>query len=64
MATFNGFGNDAFVFLREVRQRNDKGWFEAHQSVYQDKLLAPFRSLVETLGGQCDILTSSLKRAR
>lgn len=49
MTAFNGFDNDAFSFLRDVHQNNSKEWFEEHRGVYEDKLLTPFRALVESL---------------
>lgn len=50
MTKFSGFDDDAFIFLKDVQQHNSKEWFEEHRGVYEDRLLAPFRSLVETLG--------------
>ncbi|MCG8710898.1 DUF2461 domain-containing protein [Brenneria sp. 4F2] len=50
MAThFNGFSQQGLTFLQQVRQQNDKGWFDEHRQVYDEQLLAPFRALVETL---------------
>lgn len=50
MSTFSGFGPEAFAFLRDVRAHNSKEWFEAHRAVYDDRLLEPFRHVVQALG--------------
>jgi len=48
---FQGFSSKGLRFLREVRQRNSKPWFEESRSVYTDRLLAPFQQLVAVLSG-------------
>lgn len=49
MATFNGFSQHSLTFLQQVRQENDKAWFDDNRAVYDDSLVAPFRALVEDL---------------
>lgn len=49
MTTFKGFSQTGLNFLRDVRQRNDKTWFEENRSVYEEHLLSPFRALVNEL---------------
>lgn len=48
---FQGFSSKGLRFLREVRKRNSKPWFEENRSVYTDHLLAPFQQLVAVLSG-------------
>ncbi|RNM08524.1 DUF2461 domain-containing protein [Dickeya undicola] len=50
MATgFNGFSPQTLTFLQQVRQQDSKEWFETHRQEYDDRLLTPFRALVESL---------------
>ncbi|MDX5630570.1 MULTISPECIES: DUF2461 domain-containing protein [unclassified Brenneria] len=46
---FNGFSQQGLTFLQQVRQQNDKAWFDEHRPIYEQELLAPFRALVEAL---------------
>ncbi|PWC09535.1 DUF2461 domain-containing protein [Brenneria corticis] len=50
MAThFNGFSQRGLTFLQQVRQYNDKAWFDEHREIYDRQLVAPFRALVDEL---------------
>ncbi|MCL2892246.1 DUF2461 domain-containing protein [Brenneria tiliae] len=50
MAThFNGFSQRGLTFLQQVRQYNDKAWFNEHRDIYDRQLVAPFRALVDEL---------------
>ncbi|ACX89940.1 DUF2461 domain-containing protein [Pectobacterium parmentieri] len=50
MATqFTGFSQAGLTFLQQVRQNNDKAWFDEHRSIYDEQLVAPFRTLVDEL---------------
>ncbi|WP_409308647.1 DUF2461 domain-containing protein [Pectobacterium sp. B1J-3] len=46
---FNGFSQQGLTFLLQVRQNNDKEWFDEHRIVYDEQLVAPFRALVDEL---------------
>ncbi len=46
---FQGFSRRAFTFLRDLGRHNDKAWFEAHRSDYEQHVLAPLRDLVNDL---------------
>nr|WP_113866089.1 DUF2461 domain-containing protein [Brenneria salicis]NMN90129.1 uncharacterized protein (TIGR02453 family) [Brenneria salicis ATCC 15712 = DSM 30166]RBP63251.1 uncharacterized protein (TIGR02453 family) [Brenneria salicis ATCC 15712 = DSM 30166]RLM30856.1 hypothetical protein BHG07_08160 [Brenneria salicis ATCC 15712 = DSM 30166] len=46
---FNGFSQQGLTFLQQVRQHNDKDWFETHRAIYDEQLVAPFRALVDEL---------------
>ncbi len=43
---FQGFSRKTFTFLRDLGRNNNKKWFEAHRSVYEEHALAPLRALV------------------
>ncbi len=47
---FNGFGDATFRFLRDLERNNDKGWFQAHRSAYEDDLLEPSMAFIEAIG--------------
>ena len=44
------FTQATFDFLRDLRAHNDKPWFEAHKSIYQDHVLLPLQALASELG--------------
>ncbi|PWC15348.1 TIGR02453 family protein [Brenneria roseae subsp. roseae] len=46
---FNGFSQQGLTFLQQVRQHNDKDWFDEHRGIYDEQLVAPFRALVDEL---------------
>jgi uncharacterized protein (TIGR02453 family) len=43
---FKGFSRQTFTFLRDLGRHNDKAWFEAHRSGYEQHVLQPLRDLV------------------
>lgn len=47
---FNGFSPKSLQFLKNVKAKNDKAWFEKNRGVYEQTLLEPFRNLVGDLG--------------
>lgn len=49
MNHFTGFPQKSLEFLKDVKKNNSKVWFEENRSVYEEKLLAPFRELVADL---------------
>jgi uncharacterized protein (TIGR02453 family) len=50
MTSFSGFDPAALDFLRDLRDHNDRAWFEAHRADYEERLLLPARELVIALG--------------
>ncbi len=49
MAAFKGFPAEAIDFLRELEANNDRDWFKANRSRYEEHLLAPVTALGEDL---------------
>jgi len=43
---FHGFSQETLDFLENLKENNNKVWFEAHRQDYQSYLLDPFKSLV------------------
>lgn len=50
MSQFQGFPPEAVRFLLDLRQNNNKAWFEAHRQDYEAFVLEPARLLVTVLG--------------
>jgi uncharacterized protein (DUF2461 family) len=42
---FNGFSLETLNFLSNLKANNNKEWFEAHKSKYQNDLLRPLQNL-------------------
>jgi uncharacterized protein (TIGR02453 family) len=47
---FTGFSDATFRFLRDLERNNDKAWFEAHRSTYEDDVLEPGMAFIEAIG--------------
>ncbi|WP_294965553.1 DUF2461 domain-containing protein [Sulfurimonas sp.] len=47
---FVGFTKKTLPFLESIRQNNDKEWFEANRSEYEENILNPSRAFVEEFG--------------
>jgi uncharacterized protein (TIGR02453 family) len=47
---FKGFSSKTLPFLEAIRQNNNKEWFEAHKSEYEEYILNPSRAFVEEMG--------------
>jgi uncharacterized protein (TIGR02453 family) len=47
---FAGFAPEALRFLEELREHNDRTWFQAHRDEYESLLLEPARDFVEAMG--------------
>ena len=46
---FPGFREEAFAFLRDLRQHNERDWFKPRKATYDDELLWPARCLIGEL---------------
>jgi uncharacterized protein (TIGR02453 family) len=46
---FSGFPAESFAFFEDLGRNNQKAWFDANRSRYEDFVLKPFRGLLETL---------------
>lgn len=52
MAEFRGFGAGAIEFLAELRDHNDKRWFEANKQRYEDCVREPARAFIRDVGAR------------
>jgi len=47
---FDGFPAEAITFLRDLRENNNKAWFDANKTTYVDAVREPARAFVAALG--------------
>jgi uncharacterized protein (TIGR02453 family) len=47
---FDGFSEDTFRFLEELRRNNDKAWFDAHRADYEQHVKEPGLAFIEAIG--------------
>lgn len=60
-ASAPAFTQATFAFLSELAAGRDKRWFDAQREVYENALVAPFRSLVVTVGARLARLDPSFE---
>jgi uncharacterized protein (TIGR02453 family) len=49
MAEFTGFSRDAFAFWKGLAKNNNRDWFQAHKTQYEQSVRRPMQLLVEEL---------------
>lgn len=54
---FPGFPPETLQFLKDLKANNNREWFQANKSVYDEKVKAPMVELVLALG---EVLQRSL----
>ena len=54
MATFDGFSREAIDFLTELRENNDRAWFQPRKAEYERLLKHPLEDLEAAAAGLCD----------
>src|SRR5437764_10108719 len=47
--SFGGFPRGLLAFLRELREHNQREWFQAHYDEYQACLVVPARAFVQAI---------------
>jgi len=52
MATFDGFSREAIDFLTELRENNDRAWFQPRKAEYERLLKHPLEDLCRALAGE------------
>ncbi len=50
MSEFSGFPKSAFKFFTDLKQNNDRDWFNANKSVYVESVLEPAKLFIQALG--------------
>lgn len=49
-AKFTGFPGEGLDFLQDLRNNNNKAWFNAHKKLYENCLVAPARAFIMEMG--------------
>ncbi|WP_321778151.1 DUF2461 domain-containing protein [Sulfurimonas sp.] len=57
---FKGFSKKTLPFLESIRKNNNKEWFEAHRSEYEEFILNPSRAFVEEFGEHLQALEPTI----
>ena len=57
---FTGFHKKALPFLKKIRANNDKEWFAAHKSEYEEYILNPSRAFVVEMGEHLQALVPTI----
>ncbi len=47
---FSGFPDEAIQFLADLRENNNREWFQPRKQIYQDAVVAPAQDFVRDLG--------------
>jgi len=47
---FTGFPREGLDFLQDLRTNNNKAWFEAHRTLYENCLVTPARAFIMEMG--------------
>jgi len=57
---FKGFSQESLDFLNDIRQNNNKEWFEANRDRYEELILEPSRAFVEEMGEHLQALVPTI----
>ncbi len=57
---FSGFSKKTLPFLKAIKKNNNKEWFEAHRSEYENLILTPSRLFVEEMGEHLQALEPTI----
>ena len=60
MTDFQGFGPKTIKFLRDLGRHNEKVWFDAHRSEYEQFYLEPAKAFVEAVGPKLEKLAPNI----
>lgn len=57
---FKGFSKKTLSFLKAIKKNNNKEWFEAHRSEYEELILNPSRVFVSEMGEHLQALEPTI----
>ena len=60
MGKFYGFKPQVIEFLEQIKENNNKSWFDAHYDFYHQEVLETSRDFVEALGEQLLLLAPGI----
>ncbi len=58
---FDGFSADTFKFFQEIKENNNKAWFDANKKRFKQSVQTPAQAFVVTLGEKLVTLTDSIQ---
>jgi uncharacterized protein (TIGR02453 family) len=58
--SFSGFSPAFFGFFRELRDNNEKSWFEANKSRYETQVKAPLQAFVIAMGPRLAAISDTI----
>ena len=58
---FKGFSKKTLPFLSAIKKNNNKEWFEAHRTEYEELILNPSRAFVVEMGEHLQALEPTIK---
>ena len=61
MTAFSAFPQSTLEFLRGLSKRNEKQWFEAHRSDYEEAYVGAGRAFVEHMGPRLQVLSPDVQ---
>jgi len=61
MGEFKGFGSDTLEFLVELKNNNDKRWFDANKQRYEDHVREPALAFIRDMGGKLGKVSKHLR---
>jgi len=60
VVAFKGFSKKALPFLKKIKNNNNKEWFAAHKSEYEEYILNPSRDFVTEMGEHLQALVPTI----
>ena len=57
MAEFTGFGPELFAFVRELKQNNERDWFNANKSRFEEHVKQPVMAFIEAFGPKLEAIS-------
>ncbi len=60
MAEFKGFSEKALTFLRELKNNNEREWFNERKDVYKEEIVTPAIAFIEELGNRLQSISSQI----
>jgi uncharacterized protein (TIGR02453 family) len=61
MSEFTGFSEEGIRFLAELRDNNEREWFNARKHIYQDTIVAPAIAFIEALGERLRLIVPEVR---
>ena len=50
MTYFDGFSKDAVIFLKKLKENNNRDWFYEHKETYENKIKSTAQTFIEEMG--------------